>query len=350
MRTYNAANERIKRQYLAYLAEAQGYSEQSLDSVAKAIDRFETYTRHKDFKAFHIEQAKAFKRGLGAERGTRSGDPLSKATLYATLTTLKRFFIWLAGQPGYKSRIAYADAEYFNLSAKDTRIAKATRPARIPTLEQIRHVIHNIPASTEVEQRNRALIAFTILTGARDGAIASLKLRHIDTAEGKIDQDAREVRTKFSKSFVTTFFPVGDDIRAMVLDWVNYLRRGKLWGLDDPLFPATKIAVSDSLRFEVAGLDRKHWSSAGPIRAVFKTAFAAVGFPYFNPHSFRKTLALLGGQVCKSPEEYKAWSQNLGHEHVLTTFCSYGAVSSYRQAQIMQSFASADCRHVTRSA
>jgi len=39
------------------------------------------------------------------------------------------------------------------------------------------------------------------------------------------------------------------------------------------------------------------------------------------------------------PEEYKAWSQNLGHEHVLT-FCSYGDVSSYRQTEIMRTFAS----------
>jgi hypothetical protein len=61
-----------------------------------------------------------------------------------------------------------------------------------------------MPASTEIERRNRAVVAFTILTGARDGAIASFKLGHIDIAEGKIDQDAREVRTKFSKSFVTT--------------------------------------------------------------------------------------------------------------------------------------------------
>jgi integrase len=185
------------------------------------------------------------------------------------------------------------------------RIAKATRPARVPTLEQIRHVIRSMPATTDIERRDRALIAFTILTGARDGAIASFKLRHIDVAEGKIDQDARDVRTKFSKSFVTMFFPVGDDIRAMVADWANYLRREKLWGLDDPLFPATKVALGDSLRFETAGLDRKHWSSAGPIRTIFKEAFASVGLPYFNPHSFRKTLALLGGQRCRTPESTK---------------------------------------------
>src|SRR5262249_61545983 len=70
----------------------------------------------------------------------------------------------------------------------------------------------------------------------------------------------------------------------------------------------------------------------------FKAAFASTGLPYFNPHSFRKTLALLGGQLCQSPEEYKAWSQNLGHDHVLTTFSSYGDVSSYRQAEIIRAF------------
>jgi integrase len=94
--------------------------------------------------------------------------------------------------------------------------------------------------------------------------------------------------------------------------------------------------VGDTRHFEAAGLDRKHWSSAGPIRTIFKVAFAAAGLPYFNPHSFRKTLALLGGQICKSPEEYKAWSQNLGHENVLATFSSYGDVGRHRQAEIIR--------------
>ena len=94
MTDHNAANERIKRQYFTYLAEALGHSEQS---VAKAIARFEAYTKWRDFKKFHTEQAKGFKRSLADQRGKRSGEPLSKATLYATLTALRRFFIWLAG-------------------------------------------------------------------------------------------------------------------------------------------------------------------------------------------------------------------------------------------------------------
>src|SRR5262249_40254897 len=131
MRNHNPTNERIKRGYFAYLGEAQGHSEATIDAIAKAIARFEAFTRYKDFKSFHIEQAKALKRDLAEQRADRTGEPLSKATLYATLTALKRFFVWLAGQPGYKSRISYSDAEYFNPSTKETRIAKATRPARV---------------------------------------------------------------------------------------------------------------------------------------------------------------------------------------------------------------------------
>jgi integrase len=344
MRTRNPQNERIKRAYFTYLAEAKGFSEATLDGVAKALNRFETYTRFRDFKAFHIEQANGFKASLAEQSSVRSGDRLSKATLYATLSALKRFFIWLAGQPGYKSRISYSDADYFNLSAKETRIAKAHRDARVPTLEQIQHVIRTMPAETEIERRDRALVAFTILTGARDGATASLKLRHVDIDQGRVDQDAREVKTKFSKSFATWFFPVGDDLRQIVLDWVAYLRREKLFGLDDPLFPATKVVVGGSRHFEASGLDRKHWSGAGPIRTIFKDAFSAAGLPYFNPHSFRKTLALLGGQICKSPEEYKAWSQNLGHENVLTTFSSYGDVARNRQAEIIRALGSLEAQ------
>jgi hypothetical protein len=60
------------------------------------------------------------------------------------------------------------------------------------------------------------------------------------------------------------FFPVSDDIRAVVSDWVLYLRGQKLWGLDDPLFPATKVEVGATSQFEATGLERKHWAQRWP--------------------------------------------------------------------------------------
>jgi hypothetical protein len=40
--------------------------------------------------------------------------------------------------------------------------------------------------------------------------------------------------------------------------------------------------------------------------------------------------------MCRTPEELKAWSQNLGHEDALTTLRSYGEVPSSRQAEIIR--------------
>jgi len=51
---------------------------------------------------------------------------------------------------------------------------------------------------------------------------------------------------------------------------------------------------------------------------------------------FRNTLVGLGETLCQSPEDFKAWSQKLGHEKVLTTFTSYGEVQSQRQSEIFQ--------------
>jgi integrase len=163
-----------------------------------------------------------------------------------------------------------------------------------------------------------------------------MKLKHVDLIGGCVFQDARQVNTKFGKTFTTYFFPVGDEVRAIVEEWVNHLRINLLWGNEDPLFPATLIEVSDAQQFKVAGLARKHWSNATPIRKIFREAFERAGLPYFNPHSFRKTLVLFGEQRCQTPEQFKVWSQNLGHEQVLTTFLNYGEVDGRRQGEIMR--------------
>jgi integrase len=336
MTKHNPTNERIKRSYFIYLREARRRGEASIDGVAKALSRFEEATGFRDFGRFHREQAVSFKRKLDGQTNVRTGERLSRATVHSTLSALRSFFIWLADQPGYKRKINYSDADYFNLSEKDARIAKAVREKPAPTLEQVHHVLSLMPETTDIERRDRALIAFTLLTGARDGALASFKLKHVDLAQGRLDQDAREVNTKFSKTFPTWFFPVGGDALAIVTHWIGYLRTDLLWGDADALFPATRMAIGDSGGFVAAGLDRKHWSTAGPIRRIFRQAFTHAGLPNFCPHSFRNTLAQLGEQICNSPEEFKAWSQNLGHENVLTTYTSYGAVASRRQAILIR--------------
>jgi hypothetical protein len=61
---HNPANERIKRRYVGFLKSAKRQSESTVDGAAEAIYRFEAFSRFRDFKAFHIEQALAFKNHL----------------------------------------------------------------------------------------------------------------------------------------------------------------------------------------------------------------------------------------------------------------------------------------------
>lgn len=337
MNKHNPNNERIKRKYLIFMKEARQQQEATIDAIAKAINRFELYTKYRDFKAFHFEQAVGFKKHLAKQENQQTGAKLSKATMNSTLRQLKSFFQWLSMQAGYKSRINYPDAEYFNLSENDVRVAMAKRIQPVPTVEQIKHVITSMPSGTSLEKRNRCLVAFILATGGRDSAIASLKLKHVDLVLGSVFFDAREVKTKFSKTFTSHFFPVGDEVLGIISGWIAYLRDERLWGNDDPLFPSTDVRQGKNKTFEAVDIKKEHWKTASPIRKVFKESFEGAGLTYFNPHSFRKTLVGLGERVCQTPEEFKAWSQNMGHEGVLTTFFSYGEVQPTRQSEILKS-------------
>jgi hypothetical protein len=70
-----------------------------------------------------------------------------------------------------------------------------------------------VPKTSIAERRNRALLALTLLTAARDSAIASLKLKHVDLNDESVFKDARQVSAKFGKSFTTFFFPVGKEFK-----------------------------------------------------------------------------------------------------------------------------------------
>jgi integrase len=334
--TANSANERVKRQYFHYLKQALGRDETTIDGVAKSLSRFEEGTRGKDFKRFHREQAVAFKAKLAMAVNARSGERLSKATVLATLRDLRAFFTWLAREPGFRSHIAFADADYFNLSDKDVAVARARREKRDPTLDQVRCVLAAMPAGTALERRDRALVAFAMVTGARIGALASFQLGHVNLAASYVEQDARSVRTKAGKTFRTYFMQVDDRAGEIVRSWIGELKHDHLWGLEDPLFPATEMGLDDAGGFFPAGLTRRAWATSEPIRAIFRRAFTAAGLPYYNPHSFRDMLVRHVMALNLSPEAMKAWSQNLGHSEVLTTFTSYGHVPTHRQGELIR--------------
>ncbi|WP_417718311.1 tyrosine-type recombinase/integrase [Salipiger sp.] len=335
MRKVIEENERAKRAYVFYLEQAKGLDQSSTDKVLAAILKFEQSTGFKSFKRFHIEQASRFKADLGKAKG-RGDKPLTHATIDATLTLVRGFFHWLAGQPGYKSRISYSDTDYFRNNRKDARVAHTGKDIPYPSVEAAFHAFQAMPNGTEFERRDKALFAFFMLTGARVGAVASLRLKHIDLFHGKVFQDARDVNTKAAKTIDTTFFPVDPAYLACFTVWVDHLRAVKLFGPQDALFPKPEMGLAEGGGFAVMGLSRDPYTNGGKLNAIIRNAFASVQLPEYTPHSFRKTLAMLGNELCSDMEQVKAWSMNLGHENLITTVSSYMPVSRQRQVELIK--------------
>jgi integrase len=333
----NAENERQKRAYFAFLREAHGRDVATVDRVAASLARFEESAKARAFRSFHREQAVAFKARLSSAVNARTGERLSKASLLSTLRDLRAFFLWLAQEPGYRSKIAFSDADYFNLSDKDVAIARAPRKADPPTLEQMRRVLEAMPTTTALERRDRALVAFACVTGARASALASFRLGHVNVAESVVEQDARTVRTKFAKTFRTDFHRLVPGAAEIVADWCAELKREHAFGSNDPLFPQADIGLDADGGFAAVGLSRKGWATSAPVRDVFKRAFAAAGLPYKNPHLMRDMLVHAYMAMDLTPAQFKAVSQSLGHSDVLTTFTSYGQLPTHMQSGLIRS-------------
>ncbi|MCI5041626.1 MAG: site-specific integrase [Donghicola eburneus] len=335
MTNSKAENAKVKRAYMRYLQEAEGKDIKTQDRALSAICEFEESTGGKAFKAFHINQAIKFKEFLDVRKSKKTGHRLSLSTIDVTLRLTKQFFIWLAGQPGYKSRISYADAEYFSNTLKKTRAAQTLNNRPVPSLEQVRYALACLPQETDLHLRDRALLSLLALTGARIQAIASLRVKHLVLNQRRLFQDAREVDTKNGKTMDTTFFPVGEDFVFALQAYTDRLKNDLHFGPDDPLFPR-QASVRTENGFAADGLSRMFYSTANPLNLAVQAAFEKAQLPSFTPHSFRHMLADLGSSLELTPKAFKAWSLNLGHENVATTVSSYLQVTPNEQRELMQ--------------
>ena len=323
-----APNEVMKRQYFNFLEHADGKSDATIRKVEKSILRFEDFTKFADFKTFNQRTAIAYKQHL-------TDKDLAKVTILTNMTQLKRFLKWLSRQNGYKSKISVDDVDYLSLSEKDVRAANSPLEKDFPTLAMVRHVVSKMPYATPVERRNRALLTCCALTGARGGALISFRVKHFQKHRMLIVQDPREVNTKFGKLINSFILPVGDDLKGIFLDWIEYLETDALFTGNDPMFPKAAMKSSFDKGREAVGLSREHWATTTPLRTIFEEAFLNAGLPYYSPHRLRDMLVKeMYDRELPFPE-FRVWSLSLGHKSPMTTMECYGRMSVHDMERIL---------------
>lgn len=336
MTEYNGLNERLKKQFEDRLIHEEHRDPRTADAVWKSINLFESFMGRKDLVALDMEQAKAFKRWLLREENG-NGELLSVSTVRSTMKNLRSFFGWLMLHPQYARKIDGRVVGCFHLSNNEERAGRSTRELPVPNIDEVHKVLEVMPHATTLEKRDRAIIAFTALTGVRDAALISLKMKDVNRQKNEVWQDPKHVKTKGRKAINTFFMPFDPLWQATTLEWLDYATTELGFQPNDPLFPKqVTICNLATMQFEVKNLSREHWANAGPVRDIFRSGFIQAGLPYYNPHSFRKMLIIWAMENC-TQMEFKAISQNIGHEHAITTYNSYGKLNDHKRQSVISS-------------
>lgn len=318
--------------YQKHMKEARGLDVKTIDARMRHLGQFEACLAGKDLVKLKPDDIVQFKEsviGTEQEDGPEA-ECLAAPTIVQTFHDLRAFIEWLSKQPGYRT-LRRDLADYCTPSRRLRALANASKPKRSPSAEEIRATLEAMPISTSTERRDRAVIAFLFLSGVRDGALISLRLKHIDIERKLVIQDATQVNTKFAKTMRTFWFPVGKDMESIVIDWID--ERRDFGAMDeDPLFPRTP----NFIRFPFSVGGEEFWQTASTVREIIRKATEAADVPYFPPHSVRSTLASMFFMWARNMEDIKALSQNLGHEDLQTTLAHYAELDEDRQHDLIR--------------
>lgn len=320
----NAKNERLKMRYAEELKRYDGLQETTIDPKLRAIKCYEKFTEFVDLESFDYDLAIKFVDAVRKQ-------VISAQTKLTTVRHVKAFFEYMALEGLLKKKHARKAVNAIRLSERDRRAGQGRKPVKFHSAQQYKDAITTMPKGTPIERRDRAMVAFLLLTGIRDGALITLNLEHVDLANKRVTQDPNEVHTKGGKMIITTFLPVGEEIIQEIAEYITYLRNELGFTDKDPLFPSPEQSHDENDRFVYNTLSKSKWANPQPVRDVIKAAFQAIGLPYVKPHSIRHTLTALSYELGVPPEEFKALSQNLGHDDVSTTYNHYGMLSPERQ-------------------
>lgn len=322
-RNMNASttNASIIYLYQGELRHGKGFHPKTVNDILRHIWQFEEHTGSVDFRAVTLRMIEEFKEELIGPVDKIGKEGLSASTIVHTFGNLKAFFSWLSNQEGYRRSITRQLYNHFNSPRHLVELAGAAAQKYVPSADQLRTILEKMPADAPAQRRNRAMLAALFLFGVRDGALISLRLKHIDIDRKQVFQDAREVKTKFSKTSFVDWFPVGEDVESIVIEWIAELRNMGA-GDDAPLFPTAPFKPWVGRQ----SIELEFLTTAAPVRQVLRRAAAAAGVPYFKPHAVRSTVAKLCDEWAVSLRDMKALSQNLGHEQISTTSKYYGDV------------------------
>ena len=330
---FHTVNDKVVHDWQHF---AGRYSQKTVHAHLVSIRDFERFLDGKSLANLTVKDAGAYRDhlvrllALQKEEGGLSG-----STVRHRASHLARFTEWLTGQDGFR-RLSSSIPSYFALPRASSAKQKADEDKVYPTLDQAWDMVDRMPKASLIERRNRAMVAFAFVSGFRAAALTALRLKHVDMDAKTVSQVAGEMPAKNGKSYTARWFPRTEACQEVFVSWVNDLKNLGFQA-EDALFPPErhlKMRFGSHTSIEPLG-------SSKPLQSAFTKASAAINAS-FTPHSARHTLKALGGRICRTHEERKAWSLMLGHSNEQITDRHYGKMSQTRSFKLIDALSSED--------
>ena len=281
-------NDRIVHEWQDY---ARRYDRKTVQAHLFTIRDFDLFLTGKPFGKVTPMNAGAYRDNLvKLSQIPQSAGGLSSSTIRHRASQLRAFFKWLRNQEGHK-RLSRNILDYLELP-------KATRAKTLPredrdflTIEEAQSMVLKMPGNTIVERRDRAMVAFSYVSGLRASALTSLRLKHVDIENKEVVQDANEMQAKNGKSFRVFWFPRSEVFQDQVCEWLTELHQLGFTPCDAVFPDATDLNARNTELSSIAPM-----RSARALQAAFHRASALVD-RNCSPHSARHTLKVCVGRV-----------------------------------------------------
>lgn len=329
-------NAKIKLSYVIYLREARGLSIKTIHSKERIIAEFERIIKGRDFAIFQDKIANRYKKYLNNYE--RKGKHLTKKTVLNKLTTISDFYKWLIDQPGYKRRINKSHIDFLKLDLGTMNaIRTAQQFQKIPDLDYVTKLVGSIETKSDVDLRDRALIAFALLSGLRADSMTSVKIEDFDIEKLTVTLNPlKGAKTKFSKAFVVRLLVFDKKLLGPIIEWHSYLTKFKKFGPLDPLFPMTDMQnLPGTNTLSSFKVKPEFWKLPGSINKIIKDRSEKAGLSYYRPHLFRCLHSTLALGLARGTRELIAISRNLGHDSIKTTIGFYDYMDINTQLMVL---------------
>jgi site-specific recombinase XerC len=288
----SSLNLRWLHGYRVFLESHQEFDVRTVDEHLRAMSRMSAFLSHKPFETITIADVLQFKDELRNLRDLEGGKGLSRSTVLHTLDRCTSFFTWLRRRPEIDMDPDLPG--YFKLSRSERSAESSMVKGTSLNFDQAFRIFAGMPASSSVELRDRAIIAMFIITGIRIAALITLRGKHVNTHTRWIDQDPREVDTKFGKRIRTYCLDLGLGLLDAITQWARW-RDSNGFGDDAPFFLPDRFIQPNciGLGYRPSIVEAAQcWKSDDPVQRIIKDAAHAAGLldDGISSHDFRKML------------------------------------------------------------